>query len=357
MRRIKWKWALWMLLLLPVAALANSNKNIEKKLIESMGQNHIHNLSVGIIQSGKLTYLADLYLSESSGIAQSAGIAQPAGSALFRIASITKLFTGQAILQLAEKGKLSLDDKVERYIPELKNTEISIRQLLTHHASLQDRVWPEAFNNNSSFDTYIAKVLAANPHIHPSENFEYSDTGFNLLGRIISLTSGQNYTRYIQDHILTPAKMKGSGFYSGINGLQPSCVPFKDGKPIPPDKQWPYDPQFFPSEGLISNAFDLSQWALLVLNKDTRLLSIASYQEMQTPRLATTWPDTRIGLAWFTTARNGQNYSFHMGGIRGYQSIIAMNADTKSAIILLSNTSDLPRWELVDLIKSQLESR
>jgi CubicO group peptidase (beta-lactamase class C family) len=127
--------------------------------------------------------------------------------------------------------------------------------------------------------------------------------------------------------------------------------PFKNGLLIPVDQRWPYDPQFFPSEGLISNVSDLTRWIKLVLAMDSKLLTQESFEEMLTPRLNTTLERTQIGWSWFITQRNDIQYAYHMGGIRGYESILVMQPKAGNAILILTNSSDTPRWELVDLIE------
>jgi CubicO group peptidase (beta-lactamase class C family) len=198
-------------------------------------------------------------------------------------------------------------------------------------------------------------VLAVNPDIKAGIKFHYSDTGFNILGNIISKVSGLSYPTYIQRYILQPSEMNASGFYSGVNGLSPGVEPYKNGQIIPQDQRWPFDPQFFPAEGLITTVSDLSLWVNEVLAKNPKLLTKISHQQMLAPQHNPTWENTRIGLGWFMVKRNGIEYTYHMGSVRGYESIIAMDINASSAIILLTNSSDVPRWEIVDLIEKLIK--
>jgi CubicO group peptidase (beta-lactamase class C family) len=332
-------------------AIADKSTDLQNALEVVMKKYKISDLSVSVMRSGKTFYMSDLHLQSDGELLISGGSTQ------FRIASISKLFTAQAVMQLQEKGKLSLDDKVSVYIPSLSDSKITIKDLLTHYGGLKDRVWPEKFSKESSFDAYLLKVLAANQKIQAGISYQYSDTGFNILGEIISHVSGLNYQTYIERNILKPASMKKSGYYSGLVGIHPTVEPFKNGLPIPLDLHWPYDPQFFPSEGLISNVHDLTRWVKLVLTMDSKLLTKTSYEQMLSPRLDTTLERTRIGWCWFVTQRNNIDYAYHMGGIRGYESILAIQADAGNAIIILTNSSDVPRWEIIDLIERTIKSR
>ena len=330
------------------SAVADKTDTMQEALKGIIHQHKIPDLSVGVIRSGKIVYIGDLHQRNDKILQTETGITR------FRIASITKLFTAQAIMQLVEKDKLRLDDDVAVYIPEFKNHHITIQHLLTHHGGLQDKVWPEPFSEDSGFNAYLKNVLAVNPDIKPGIQFQYSDTGFNLLGKVIADVSGLPYHIYIERNILKPALMDNSGYYSGSTGVQPDVEPFKNGQLIPHGQQWPFDPQFFPSEGLISNVNDLSLWVQAVLTRSSKLLSKKSYKQMTTPLEKTSWEETRIGLGWFITRRHQIDYVYHMGDIHGYESVLVMEPSANNAIILLTNSSDVPRWEIVDEIERVL---
>lgn len=347
MKNNKIKWKLLVLIFISIPVLAKKEADIQRALNGAMRQYDIPDLSIGIIRSGKTLYTADLHRSGDGTVIAKSGITQ------FRIASVSKLFTAQAIMQLVEKDAISLDDRISIYIPEFKDPRITIRHILTHYGGLQDRVWPEQFYSDSSFDSYLSKVLNANQDIQPGIKFQYSDTGFNLLGRIISKVSGLSYTSYIEQHILQPSGMHISGYYSGENGLRPSVEPFKNGQIIPQDQRWPFDPHFFPSEGLITNVIDLDRWAKMMLEKNPKILTKTSYEKMLAP-LHAAMDGVDVGLGWFMMTRHGIEYTYHIGGIRGYESIFAMDMNGKNAIILLTNSNDVPRWEIVDLIEKTL---
>lgn len=337
-------WKPLVLLLISISALADPNSELQRSLASAMHQYNIPNLSVSVIRSGKTIYVADLDKNSDGTVTTGPGITH------FRVASVTKLFTAQAIMQLAEKRKLSLNDKVSLYIPEIKNSEMTIKHLLTHYDGFADKVWPEPFDKNSNFNRYLSKALTANPDVQAGARFQYADTGFNMLGNIVAKVSGLGYSAYIERHILRPIGMRNSGYYSGPDGLRPSVEPFKNGQLIPLDQRWPFDPQFFPSEGLITHVGDLSLWVKAVLTMSPELLTKKSYRQMLVPLKVTDWGETHISLGWFITRRNNIEYAYHMGGIRGYSAIVVIEPDAKNGIILLTNSSDTPRWEIVDLI-------
>lgn len=349
MQAYKIKWTLLILLFLSIPVSATQDVELRTALVSAMQQHKIPDLSVGIIRAGKSEYSADLHRNSDGTVHIDSG------KTLFRIASITKIFTAQAIMQLVEQRKISLDDKASLYVPELRDSDATIRHLMTHYGGFIDRVWPEPYHVDSEFNAYLSKLLKVNQNSKAGVSFQYSDTGFNLLGNIISRVSGMTYSAYIERNILRPVGMLKSGYYSGANGLMPTVEPFKNGQLIPQDQRWPFDPQFFPAEGLITNINELNRWVKSVLQQNPKLLKKESYQQMIKPsRVA--MDASSIGLGWFRMKRNGKDYVYHMGGIRGYESIIVMNTERRDAIILLTNASDTPRWEIVDLIETLTES-
>jgi CubicO group peptidase (beta-lactamase class C family) len=131
---------------------------------------------------------------------------------VFRIGSITKMFTAYGILQLEEKGKLSVNDPVVKYVPEVPMawSAITIHQLLCHRSGIPDFGRAKAHDNfadpqhiENSMKEYADKPLVN----EPGAVFHYSNSGYELLGRVIEKVSGESYEAYITQNILKPAGM------------------------------------------------------------------------------------------------------------------------------------------------------
>src|SRR6056297_2097729 len=136
----------------------------------------------------------------------------------FRIGSLTKGFTAVAIMQLVENKKLSLDDKLMKFIPDYpRGNEISIRHLLTMTSGIPNHTELDDFNNDrrvyahsilETIETFKSKPLA----FVPGTQFEYSNSNYILLGYIIEQVSDMNYESYIDQYIFEPLKMENSGY-------------------------------------------------------------------------------------------------------------------------------------------------
>ena len=137
---------------------------------------------------------------------------------IYRIASITKLFTSTAIMQLRDAGTLQLDDPVTKHLPwfaiQQPSTDappITIRHLLTHTSGLPREAAFPYWTEPDAFPTY-EQIRATVPHqeavLPPETRWTYSNLGLALAGNIVEVVSGQDYAAYIQQHILDPLGMQ-----------------------------------------------------------------------------------------------------------------------------------------------------
>ena len=312
-------------------------------------KNNIPSMAVAIITSGEITYI------EGFGFIDEEQEKATNSESLFRIASISKLFTAQAIMQLVEKSKIDLHDKIGRYLPRFKESNITIKQLLTHASGLSDTIKPVSFEKQRTVDFYLEQVKQSSQLVIENKAFEYSDTNYNILGAIISAASEESYEKYLYSNILMPAKMSKSGYFNGDSKYFSETKPTYKGKLIDKVDQRPYDLSFNPSEGLVSNVRDLSQWIRLTLTKDSALLKKQTYKDMLEPQVKTSWGEIYMGLGWQVYIDLDEKIARHPGSIRGYKSLVLTYPNSENALILLTNSSNTPRWEIAKSITQILK--
>lgn len=288
-------------------------------------------------------------------------------SSLFRIASMTKSFTGLATLKLRDEGKLRLDDPVALYIPELKNMpllttdapQIAIRNLLTHTAGFpEDNPWGDRqlAITNEEFLSMLKKGISFSNV--PGIQYEYSNMGWAMLGRIITKVSGKPYEQYITDNILKPL---------GMNHTQWEYTKVSAGKLAHgyrwEDDQWKeeallHDGVYGAMGGLITSIEDFSKYMMLHLSawpprngKDTGPVKRSSVREMQQPwvfnnldtgfnypghnacpMLSSYGYGLRIGIDC-----NDRRYTGHTGGLPGFGSQWWIMPDYGIGIVALGN--------------------
>lgn len=218
---------------------------------------------------------------------------------IFQIMSMTKPVTAIGILMLAEEGKLALRDPVEQYLPEFRGQQvtsnvgpdagrlrtpdhpITIRDLMTHTAGIQDPAPAEIKDYMQSLNVPLAEVvrhLAKTPLLfQPGTQWSYSSPGIEILGRIIEVCSGQKYEDFIQRRIFTPLGMKDSSFYAAADRIPRIAMVYvqKDGKLVrAPSSILAGDPakhrqgSVFPAPGwgMYSTAEDLLRLYRMMLN-------------------------------------------------------------------------------------------
>jgi len=346
------KFIIIVLLTISFNAIANemdSQVELTTSLEKIRLTNDIPAMAVAIISSGEVIY------SKGFGFLDEMKNKPTTSQSLFRIASISKLFTAQAIMQLVEQEKIKLDDNIGKYLPVFEKNKITIKQLLTHSSGLHDTVKPLGFDVRRSEKAYLDSVMQSQPQTNEDKTFDYSDTGFNVLGSVITAVTGVKYEKYIYNNILQPSGMQESNYFNGTNAFFADASPTYQGKLISKPEQRPYDVTFNPSEGLVANVHDLSRWLKLTLANHPSLLKKQSYQQMLIPQVKTSWGEIYMGLGWQVYKKDSENIARHPGSIRGYKSLILTYPESKNALILLTNSSDTPRWEIAKSITKILK--
>jgi len=165
--------------------------------------------SMAVVKDGKIVY------------EKSVGFADPQNKLVtskytnYRLASVTKQFTAFGILQLNQMGRLSVDDPIQKYLPELPACarDIKIRHLLAHNSGLVDYE-DLIVGKVPVLDKEVLKLLATQDTLQfaPGTNYHYSNSGYSLLALIIEKVSGESYPAYIRGHIFKPLGMDSSSF-------------------------------------------------------------------------------------------------------------------------------------------------
>lgn len=271
---------------------------------------------------------------------------------LFWIASMTKPFTSTALMMLVDEGKLSVDDPVEKYLPEFKGMQVQtaeglvpashpilIKELLSHTGGManlpDDYAQPLAGR--------VKKFSQAPLENQPGTTFKYVNAGIDSAGRVIEVVSGEPYEQFIQDRILTPLGMTETTFWPSDalrarlatsyqatakgDALQPAEIPMavkNGGKPAA-----------FPAGGLFSTADDLLKFCRMLLNggayNGRRYISQASI-DLMTRRVTTEKTGGSYALGWMVSS----NSFFHDGAFITRMSIEPLNGIVEVFLVQLS---------------------
>ncbi|NOZ60985.1 MAG: beta-lactamase family protein [Calditrichaeota bacterium] len=275
---------------------------------------------------------------------------------LFRLASITKLFTSTAIMQLRDAGKLQLTDPIEKYLPWFKirnrfpnEPPITIWHILTHTSGLpREAAFPYWTDHNFPTLQQIIEKLPQQETIFPPETkWKYSNLAMALLGAIVESAAGEKYDQYIQKHILAPLKMNNTSIYltkeqkkslaTGYGIRLPNgereVMPFTDAKGLTP------------AANMTSNIEDMakfvsSQFFESNTLKKGQLLKASTLRQMHRVQwLMPSW-NSGWGLGFSIRHYGNRTLIGHAGWVGGFRSQIYFDKKAKVGVIVFSNSED-----------------
>ncbi len=256
---------------------------------------------------------------------------------IFQIGSITKQFTATVILKLQEEGKLSINDKLDKYFPQfIYGNDITIEHLLTHTSGIYNYTNDIDENDSAIVSNPVSKYVVLDIIFNkpldfpPGTQFRYSNSGYYLLGLIIEKVTGQPYETVVRKMIFDPLQMQHSGFdfihltdsnktvgYRALNANEHIVA-----------QRW--DSTVTYSAGAIySTCSDLYKWANTIAKR--QILSLTSWQQAFTPHLQ------HYGYGLFIDSSFGKQSIRHSGGLPGFVSYFTYYPSEDLTIILLNN--------------------
>ena len=271
----------------------------------------------------------------------------------FNLASMNKMFTGVAIAQLAEKGKLSFDDKVGKHLPDYPNRDVAekvtIHHLLTHTSGLGS-YWNSRYEAvkdrleklGDFLPTFADEPLA----FQPGERFEYSNAGYIVLGLIVEKVSGESYADYVRRHIYEPAGMTATAFYPKDQEVPNRAIGYQTlegpgGAPLaggPKPNTAGLGRLGGSAGGGYSTAPDLLKFATAL--REHRLLSPEMTKTILTgkvPMPAGPGMEVRYGYGFGEHKEGGHRIVGHNGGSPGVRGQLDIDLDDGTTLVILSN--------------------
>lgn len=255
----------------------------------------------------------------------------------FRIGSITKQFTAAAILQLEEKGKLSVQDSVCKYIapcpeawqPVTLHHLLAMSSGITSFTSLPDF---REFRFKDLKPEETTGLVSGKPlKAAPGAEYEYSNTNYVLLGMIIEKVSGKSYEKYLSDNIFKPFKLTNTGYDHGKERIAGSALGYsvKDNKVVPADKASMMVP--YAAGGLYSTVSDLYKWQSALLNG-----RVFKKNETLDKMLKPNKGNYAYGVV-VVTDQKGRKRITHGGGIEGFVTDASFYPDEKIFFAFFAN--------------------
>ena len=328
---------------------ADTPTGLRDYLKKEMRELRIPGMQVAVVRHQKIVFLAAL------GIAEVGNAVPVTNKTVFSIASATKAFTGVALMQLVEDGKLELGAPISRYLVGLPVSwqKVTIRQLATHISGL-----PNVVNNDtgelitgvqiasageSDVDAAWSKVQTLPIESSPGEKYSYNQTNYILLGKVIDKLSGEPFTQFIKERQLDSVGMP-STVYADDSDVVPhrarsySNIRYsKDGQMERTsnltEQYVRYPPQFLTAAGLTTNAEDLVRW-IIALEQHRLLKEASSLATLWTPSILNDGENGTWGLGWPIFARPKHTSYVPFGGAKA---AFAMYPEDDVAVVILTN--------------------
>ena len=326
------------------SAFAQGSAALVQRLDSIAGAEVRVNRSVGIVAAafkGK-----DKLLLEAYGKADIEDKTPMTVGTMIPIGSVAKQFTAVAILQLRDQGKLSLDDDVTKWLPELNTggNRITLRHLLAHTAGIvelgdmQELRAAQMMRNPTLTRDSVYKVISRYPPAFPAGTTEsYSNTGYWLLGRIIEKASGVTYEEYVEKRIFAPLGMSRSMYCDNSTPVLNRASPYTIRNGAANREPEIVHTGTYAAGAICSTAGDMITW--LQSLHSGKVLSPKSYAELIAPAKLNDGTSLRYGMGT-TVAEDSHGLRFlgHNGGGFGFSSETRWYPDTQLAIVVLTNS-------------------
>jgi CubicO group peptidase (beta-lactamase class C family) len=333
------------------------------------GRDSIVGASVVVVRGGRMTARHEY------GFADRLHAQRVDERTIFHYGSITKTLTAIAIMQLRDRGRLTLDDRVVRYVPELRSIHdpygsidsVTIRMLLSHSAGFQNPTWPYTAGKSwepfepTTWNQLVAMMPYQELQFKPGSRYGYSNPGFIYLARVIEQLTGDSWETYVQKNILSPLGLAHSYF-----GITPyylaadrshnyTLLRDSTGRESVRDNGSEFDPGItIPNGGWNAPLSDLATY-LAFLTDTSRgdtgrrrlydiVLTQSSLREMWRPMHAvapaTAEQSDSIGLSFFALRRGRTTFIGHTGSQAGFVSFFYLNPANGAAVVAAFNTEN-----------------
>ena len=318
-----------------VVALVARADSVDDYIQQEMAEHRIPGVALTIVQAGR-PIKTGVY-----GFADLEQRVPVSEETVFEIGSVTKQLTAAGILLLQQEGKLSIDDKISKHLSGIPAawTNITVRHLLTHTSGIKSYTGRSGFEltkrltQKQFLDAFRDQPL----NFVPGESWNYSNTGYSLLGFIIENVSGRSYWDFMHAQIFSPLKM------SATTNREPAVIiPHRAHGYERTNGVWinrDYDlTDVFAAGAVVSTIGDLANWNA-ALDRDD-LLHADTKIAMWTPAVVAQGRSTKYGLGWNIDEVDGRKNIGHGGSTSGFSASLQRFPEDQLAVIVLTNTDE-----------------
>ena len=263
---------------------------------------------------------------------------------VFTIGSITKQFTGAAIVKLEMQGKLHVTDTIDQYFPNVPQDkkDITLHQLLTHTAGMPDALGRD-FDTSATRKAFLRLAMESKLRSKPGSKHAYSNAGYSLLGMIVEKASGMGYEAYLREHLFEPADMMQTGYMLPQYAPDSLAVGYRKDKPwgtvlghpmLDDGPGW----HLRANGGIHSTIDDMHRWHVAL--QGTKVLSEEAKKKYFAPHVNEGFGDSFYGYGWVNfNTRRGTRLLAHNGGNMIFSADFRRYVDEDVVIFHATNSS------------------
>jgi CubicO group peptidase (beta-lactamase class C family) len=322
------------------SAIASSESAVERALQQELAETRTPGAALVIIREGEIV------LSKGFGVANVETGEPVTADHLFRLGSTTKLFTALALVMLAERRKVDLQQPIGSIVPGLPSfgSSLTPHQLLSHTAGLKDQSADFGLHDESALAPFVREWGEDYRISQPGRAFSYSNPGFALAGLVVEIATGKPYADAMKELLLDPLGMDRATFRpteAMTRRLSQGHVVSENGGPVKVVRPFSDDARQWPNGFLMASASEMGRFAVAFL-KGSPPLSRAVLAQVSAPHAEIPYdlPDMkqpRYGYGLFLHEWDGVAIAEHAGTMPGFTSILKMAPGERFAVILLAN--------------------
>jgi CubicO group peptidase (beta-lactamase class C family) len=341
-----------------LSASATLGQRLDRMAGDFREEFNVPALQLGVIKNGQPVYAGAV------GVRRLGTDEAITDRSVFHMASVSKPFVAMALAQLADRGRLSLDDRVVQHLPYFRLRDdryrsITIEQVLAHVSGLPDLAdyeWDKPQYDGLAAERYVRSLSNLELTAAPGERFLYSNIGYDILGDVIAKASGRSFEAFVKESIFTPLGMSDSTFLRAEVPASLSVWPHRRGIStfflVRPARVYPYNRAHAPSSTLHSNVGDMLRFCQAMLDTGsvakTPIVGPGSRSRMWTPHANQGLADGEkaewmgaVGLGWFVGSYKGHRMISSVGADPGFRATVALLPDDAIAVVCMGNSDTM----------------
>lgn len=315
----------------PVAAA------IERMVVREMADKGLPAVSIVLVDG------TDIVWARGFGLARPRDSVAATANTVYRVGSVSKLFTDIALMRLVQQGKLDLDAPITRYLPDFRPSNpfggpITLRQLMTHHAGLVREAPVGSYFDSTAppLPAIVASLSGTSLVYRPGSRYKYSNAALQTVGYVLERAAGQPFPRYLRDSVLIPLGMTHSAFFEPA----PDQVP-----DLAVAYMWASDGRRFlaptfrrnaPSGTLYTSMSDLGRFLVALFADSNPVIGRPTLERMWVPQFAAPAATSGNGLGFFVSHFDGHRRVGHDGSIYGYATTFAALPDDRLGVAVVT---------------------